>query len=95
VDLRERKAMYDGFGDALSRAFELVLTPAIFGFFGWLLDRWLGTAPVFTVVLTLLVFLYVAWRLWTGYETEMQAHERRIVERIGRGRAGAGIEADG
>ena len=45
MDLRDRQAMYNGFGDALARAFELVLTPAVFGFFGWLLDRWLETAP--------------------------------------------------
>jgi hypothetical protein len=70
--------MYNGFGNALSRAFELVLTPAIFGVLGWLLDRWLGVTPLFTIALTLLVFLYVAWRLWTGYETDMKAHERRF-----------------
>ena len=78
MDLRDRQATYNGFGDALARAFELVLTPAVFGFLGWLLDRWLGVTPLFTVGLTLLVFLYVGWRLWTGYETDMRAHERRM-----------------
>jgi F0F1-type ATP synthase assembly protein I len=46
VDLREQRArreLNNGFGDALSRAFELAATPAIFGGIGWLLDRWLGT----------------------------------------------------
>ena len=39
-----------GFGDGLSAAFELVVTPAIFGFLGFLLDRLLGTVPLFTLV---------------------------------------------
>ena len=77
----DRRDLYNGFGDALSRAFEMVLTPAIFGWFGWLLDHRLGTTPLFTVLLALLVFLYVGWRLWTGYETERRAHEQQLSGR--------------
>ena len=33
--------------DGVVAAFELVLTPALFGFFGYLIDRWLDTAPIF------------------------------------------------
>ena len=78
MDLRDRQAMYNGFGDALARAFELVLTPAVFGFLGWLLDQRLGVTPLFTVTLTLVVFLYVGWKLWRGYETTMRGHEERL-----------------
>ena len=78
MDLRDRQATYQGFGDALARAFELVLTPAIFGLFGWFVDRRLGVTPLFTVTLTLLVFGYVGWKTWRGYESAMTAHEHRM-----------------
>jgi F0F1-type ATP synthase assembly protein I len=80
MNLADRRDIYNGFGDTLARAFELVLTPAIFGWFGWLVDRWLGTAPVFMIVLSLLVFGYVAWRLWSGYEISMRAEEQRLFK---------------
>jgi F0F1-type ATP synthase assembly protein I len=67
-----------GFGDALSRAVELVVTPGIFAFLGWLLDRALGTTPVFAFVLGLLVLGYVIWKMWSRYEREMQAQERKL-----------------
>lgn len=77
----DRRDLYNGFGDALSRAFELVVTPAIFGWLGWLLDHRLGTTPLFTMTLAFLVFLYVGWRLWTGYESDMRDHEGRLPAR--------------
>ena len=48
----ETREMRQGFGDAFAAAFELAVTPAIFGFLGWLLDGRLGTTPIFTVVFT-------------------------------------------
>ena len=82
MDLRERKATYDGFGNALSRAFELVLTPAIFGFFGWLLDRWLGTVPIFMIVMVVLGLIGVFCRLRYSYEAKMREHEEaRLAQR--------------
>ena len=78
MNFSDRRDLYNGFGDALSRAVELVLTPAVFGFLGWLLDGWIGTTPLFTIGLFFLVFLYVAWKLWSGYEVAMRAHEQRL-----------------
>ena len=34
----EKREIKQGSGDAMAAAFELVATPAIFGFLGWLLD---------------------------------------------------------
>ena len=34
----ETREMKQGFGDAFAAAFELVITPVIFGFLGWLVD---------------------------------------------------------
>ncbi len=78
MDILARRELNNGFGESLAKAFELVVTPGIFGFFGWLLDHKLGTAPVFTLVFTLTVFGYVAWKLWGSYERQMQRHEEKL-----------------
>jgi hypothetical protein len=82
MDLRDRHELtretHRGFGDALAQAFELALTPAIFGAAGWLLDRWLGTWPVFALTLFLFTFGYVIWKHLRGYSTAMQDHADKL-----------------
>ena len=78
MDLLAKRELNNGFGESLAKAFELVVTPGIFGFFGWLLDHKLGTTPLFTLLFTLIVFGYVSWRLWGTYERQMQVHEGRL-----------------
>lgn len=68
-------------GDALAAAFELVATPALFAFFGWRIDRWLGTSPAFILVLTILTAAYSVYRLLAQYNREMSAHEAARRER--------------
>ena len=51
----ETREMKQGFGDAFAAAFELVITPGIFGFLGWLIDGRLDLFPVFTVAFTFAV----------------------------------------
>ena len=46
LNLSERRELNNGFGEALSRAFEIAVTPAIFGVGGYLLDRKLGVVPL-------------------------------------------------
>ena len=77
----ERRALTNGFGDALAKAFELVTTPAVFGFLGWLLDRWLGTEPLFLLTFVIVVFGYEVWKLFTGYGAAMAEHEARLTGR--------------
>ena len=48
MEQAEARELKQGFGDAAAAAFELAVTPAIFGVLGWLLDRQLGTSPIFT-----------------------------------------------
>ena len=83
MDLTQRPE-HEGFGDALAKAFELIVTPGIFGLGGYALDRWLGTVPLFTVVLVVLVLAYVCWKLGYEYELRMREHEDRL--RVNRGR---------
>lgn len=61
----------------MAAAFELVMTPAIFGFLGYLLDRAIGVTPLFTLVLSLSVVVYELWKLWSGYLAESDAELER------------------
>ena len=79
MDLRDRQDLYNGFGDGLSRAFELALTPAVFGALGFLLDRWAGTTPLFTIVLLLFAVAGVGYMAWVRYEAEMREKEQEAV----------------
>ena len=78
MNLIERQKTYNAFGDTLAKAFEMVVTPAIFGFFGWLIDRAVGTTPLFTLVIGVLVFGYEVWKMWWQYEQDMQEQERKL-----------------
>ena len=68
-------------GDALSIAFELVATPAVFAFFGWLIDRALDTQPIFTLVLCLLTAVYAGWKAVKTYSDHMDAYDRNLPSR--------------
>jgi putative F0F1-ATPase subunit (Ca2+/Mg2+ transporter) len=59
----------------MSRAFELALTPAIIGGFGYLLDRWLGLLPVFTILFFLVAIGGVMARMYYAYDARMKEHE--------------------
>ena len=75
-DLRARRQTWTGFGDALARGIELVVTPLLFGLGGWYLDRWAGTRPLFTLVLFLLAIVGMGTRMYYAYMTAMQEHDR-------------------
>lgn len=75
MDQRDKRDLYNGFGDGLARAFELAVTPAVFGAMGYGLDRWLGLTPVLTVVFLVVALVGMFVRMWYGYDTEMRAHE--------------------
>jgi len=75
VDLRAVRDVNNGFGDGLAAAFEMVATPVIFAFAGYLLDRWLGLHLVFALLFGLVVFGYEIWKLIMRYSAEMAAHD--------------------
>ena len=79
-------------GDALSIAFELVATPAVFAFFGWLIDRALDTQPIFTLVLCLFTASYTSWKAMRAYSDRMEAYDRNLPSRRAESDAGS---ADG
>ncbi len=77
-------------GEPLSIAFELVATPALFAFFGWLIDRGLDTKPLFMLLLGLLTAVYTGWKVLRTYSLQMQEHDRNLPSR----RAEANLRAD-
>ena len=82
-------------GDALAAAFELVATPALFAFFGWRIDEWLGTGPAFLIGLTVVTAIYAVWRLLQQYDREMAAHEAARLGRNAIGESGGAVGENG
>jgi F0F1-type ATP synthase assembly protein I len=77
VDQNDKRDFYNGFGDGLARAFEFAVTPAIFGFLGYLLDRAIGTLPVFTLILALVCIVGMFLKTYYTYEDAMRAHDAK------------------
>lgn len=77
-DLSAKRELNNGFGNALSTAVELAVTPAIFAWIGWRLDAWLGTSPLFLLFLFLFTFSYVVWRQFTAYGTQMNRQQQEL-----------------
>jgi hypothetical protein len=69
------RALYNGFGNTLSRAFELVVTPSLFALIGHFVDRWLGTRFAFAVSFGIFCLVGMSIRMFYGYVEAMKAHE--------------------
>jgi F0F1-type ATP synthase assembly protein I len=81
VDLREQRHLYNGFGNALSRGFELVVTPLVFAVLGWLLDRVLGTSPILAIAFGAFGFAGVCVRSYLQYTAAMAGHAAALPSR--------------
>jgi len=75
LDGRDQRDMYRGFGDGFTRAIEMALTPALFGAFGYLLDRWIGILPVLTILLFLTAVCGQFVKMYYSYDARMKLHE--------------------
>ena len=75
MDLRAVRDVNNGFGDGLAAAFEIVATPLILAFFGYLLDRWLGLHLVFALIFGLFTFGYMMYKLVARYSADMARHD--------------------
>jgi F0F1-type ATP synthase assembly protein I len=71
VNRHRQRELREGAGDALSSSFEMIATPAVFGFFGWLIDRQIDTFPIFTLALAAVVLVYQIWRVYQQYSMTM------------------------
>ncbi len=75
-----RRDLNRGFGDTLARSFEFAATLALFTVLGWLLDRWLGTMPWFTVGLAVFALAGLFIKFWYVYDAEMTREQARFEE---------------
>ena len=71
----ERSAVPASGEAGASKGMELALTVAFFLIGGVLLDAWLGTSPLFTVILLLLGAVGSFVQMRYAYEERMQRHE--------------------
>jgi F0F1-type ATP synthase assembly protein I len=67
VELRDRQATWQGFGDALALGIEMVLTPLLFAAVGWWLDGRFGTGPLLALLLGLLGLAGEAMHVYYTY----------------------------
>lgn len=74
MDPSQRRQLRRDF-DRQSGSFELALGPVIFAALGFLLDRWLGVLPLFTLLLFAFGAVATVVKLWLGYDREMRKHE--------------------
>ena len=84
MDLRgygEKRDLYNGFGDTMARAFEVVFTPLLFGLLGWWIDGRTHTRPLFALVLGIFVLIYTLWKLSKGYIAKMDTETKKVLRR--------------
>jgi F0F1-type ATP synthase assembly protein I len=78
-DLSAKRELNNGFGNALSAAVDLTVTPMLVGLLGWWLDRTFGTTPAFTLVFFAFTIGYVAWKQYNAYQARMAKLERDLL----------------
>ena len=78
-DLSAKRELNNGFGNALSSAVELAVTPALMALVGWQIDRWLGTSPLVFLFLFAFTVAYVSWREYTRYQHRMAHQEQELL----------------
>lgn len=76
--------------NALSRGLDFAFVTLLFLGLGFLVDRWLGTTPVFMIILVVVALVGLFARIWFGYEASMQQLE---AERANAGRSSHGDRA--
>ena len=76
MDLKARRELNNGFGNALARSFELVVTPMVFIAIGYGLGTLFGARPVVTFAFGAFGVLGTIVRTLLGYDTEMRRHEQ-------------------
>jgi F0F1-type ATP synthase assembly protein I len=76
VDLREKRELNNGFGDALAKAFEFAVTPLLFGYLGHLLDMRLDTSPIMLLVFAGFAVAGMFVKMHYSYAEAMREQEK-------------------
>lgn len=65
--------------DSLGRGMDVALTMLVFLILGWLIDRWLGLFPVFTIVLVVFAAIGSFVRMKYVYDAQMEQLEAALA----------------
>ena len=71
-------ADFSAFARGFRLSTELVAGVLVGAVIGWLLDRWLGTVPWFTLAFSLFCVVGQSVKLWIAYTAEMKRHESEV-----------------
>ncbi len=72
-----------GNDDTLGRGMDVALTVLVFLGLGWLIDRWLGLFPLFTISLVLFSAIGSFIRMKYVYDAMMERHEAERAAKRG------------
>lgn len=73
----DRRDTWKGFNDGLAQGIEMSVTPVLFSLLGLLLDRWLGTLPIFAIVFLVLAVTGTFAKAYFVYKHQMEQFETR------------------
>jgi F0F1-type ATP synthase assembly protein I len=72
----------DGAGaGALGHGMDMAITVLVFLGLGALLDRWLGTKPLFMIIFVVLALVGRFVKIWFDYDAVMKSQEARLRSR--------------
>lgn len=74
-----RQKLNRGYADTNARGFELAMVPVVFGLLGWLVDRALGTSPLFTLAIAFFGVVGTFVKMWIGYDAAMRKEEEGAI----------------
>lgn len=75
MNLNQKREFTDGLFNQSHGSFELVLAPVILALIGLAIDRWLGIAPVLTIVFAIAGLLGTFAKLFYSYRAAMDAQQ--------------------
>ncbi|MSO86194.1 MAG: AtpZ/AtpI family protein [Acidimicrobiia bacterium] len=78
-DLSAKRELNNGFGNSMSTAVELVVSPILMGLLGWWIDRQLGTFPLFALALFLVTLGYIVWKQFAVYAARMDRQQQELL----------------
>lgn len=75
MQARSQRRLYEGFGEANTRAFELVLVPLVFGFVGFLIGNAVGLVLPLTLGLGIFGLIGAMLKAYYEYKAAMAKQE--------------------